>query len=303
MRKSFDYLGDTEVNAILAEDERKKRRRNTAWMVFCAVMVLAFIVLAFVGLVMNLGQSDDNGSDTPAQDSASAGNTEPESPGGNDSTVNPSEEKQDPAQAEIAATFSSITEAENISVDTAASKTTISIADPDMGDALSAALDNGTAPNGWTELQQEIIDIAAQIEPLDGTEGICVYLRGADGVRILLTVADGRVAYDAFSMQASTDGSSILGQNEALEQAESYLDHMAFSRQGLIEQLQYEGYTLEEAVYAVDHCGADWNEQAAQKAASYLEHSSFSRQGLIDQLMYEGFTSSEAEYGVQAVGY
>lgn len=94
-----------------------------------------------------------------------------------------------------------------------------------------------------------------------------------------------------------------LGEQNALEQAFSYLAYSAFSYDGLIHQLEYEGYTTEEATYAADHCGADWNEQAALQAASYLKYSSFSRQGLIDQLIYEGFTQEQAEYGVSQVGY
>lgn len=94
-----------------------------------------------------------------------------------------------------------------------------------------------------------------------------------------------------------------MGQKNALGSVESYLSFMAFSRSGLIEQLEYEGYSTEDATFAADHCGADWNEQAAKSAQSYLDTMSFSRQGLIDQLLYEGFTQEQAEYGVTAVGY
>ena len=68
-------------------------------------------------------------------------------------------------------------------------------------------------------------------------------------------------------------------------------------------QLEYEKYSHEEAVYAADHCGADWNEQAAKKAEAYLDIMSFSRQGLIDQLEYEGFTHDQAVYGAEQNGY
>ena len=97
--------------------------------------------------------------------------------------------------------------------------------------------------------------------------------------------------------------SMTMGQRNALESAESYLSFMAFSRSGLIDQLEYEGYSTEEATFAVDNCGADWYEQAAKCAQSYLNVMAFSRQGLIDQLLYEGFTQQQAEYGVTAVGY
>nr|WP_300185932.1 Ltp family lipoprotein [uncultured Agathobaculum sp.] len=94
-----------------------------------------------------------------------------------------------------------------------------------------------------------------------------------------------------------------MGQKNALGAAENYLSFMAFSRSGLIGQLEYDGYTTEEATYAADNCGADWNEQAAKSAESYLEMMSFSRQELIDQLVYDGFTQEQAEYGVTAAGY
>ena len=94
-----------------------------------------------------------------------------------------------------------------------------------------------------------------------------------------------------------------MGERNALNKALGYLDFTSFSRSGLIDQLEYNGFSNSEAVYAVDHCGADWNEQAALKAQGYLDFTSFSRSGLIDQLMYNGFTRSQAEYGVTAVGY
>lgn len=94
-----------------------------------------------------------------------------------------------------------------------------------------------------------------------------------------------------------------FGQQNALSKAYDYLDYSAFSHDGLIEQLSFEGFSTEEATYAADNCGADWNEQAALKAQEYLDYSSFSRDGLIEQLEFEGFTSSQASYGVDAVGY
>ena len=93
--------------------------------------------------------------------------------------------------------------------------------------------------------------------------------------------------------------SMTSSQRNALTKAESYLKHSAFSYSGLIEQLEYEGYSTEDATYAVDHCGADWKEQAVKKAKSYLKHSSFSESGLIDQLEYEGFTHEQAVYGAE----
>jgi hypothetical protein len=77
---------------------------------------------------------------------------------------------------------------------------------------------------------------------------------------------------------------------------------MAFSRSGLISQLEFEGFSSSEATYGTDAQNADWNAQAAKKAASYLRTSAFSRSGLISQLEFEGFTRAQAEYGVNSVG-
>lgn len=99
----------------------------------------------------------------------------------------------------------------------------------------------------------------------------------------------------------SYGSSATTGERNALDKAYSYLTYTAFSYTGLIDQLEFEGFTPSEARYGADHCGTDWNEQAAKKAQQYLEYSSFSRSGLIDQLEFEGFTRSEAEYGVSQV--
>jgi colicin import membrane protein len=91
-------------------------------------------------------------------------------------------------------------------------------------------------------------------------------------------------------------------EENAIGSAESYLGFTAFSRTGLIDQLEYEGFTNADATLAVDYIDVDWNRQAALSAEQYLEFSSFSRSGLIDQLLYEGFTQSQATYGVDRTG-
>jgi hypothetical protein len=84
--------------------------------------------------------------------------------------------------------------------------------------------------------------------------------------------------------------------------AQDYLNSMAFSRTGLIDQLEYEGFSNADASYGTDAVGADWMNQAALMADAYLASQSFSRSGLYDQLIYEGFTPAEAEFGVSSTG-
>ena len=90
-------------------------------------------------------------------------------------------------------------------------------------------------------------------------------------------------------------------QLNAVAKAREYLSLMAFSKSGLIEQLEYEGFSYADSAYAVNKLDADgavnWNEQAAKKAGDYRSMMAFSRQGLIEQLEYEGFTSAQAVYG------
>ena len=90
-----------------------------------------------------------------------------------------------------------------------------------------------------------------------------------------------------------------LGEKNALSKAKIYLNTMAFSEKGLIQQLEFEGFTTEQAEYGVENCGANWNEQATLKAKTYLNTMAFSKEGLIHQLEFEGFTTSQAEYGVE----
>ena len=90
----------------------------------------------------------------------------------------------------------------------------------------------------------------------------------------------------------------------ALEDAQNYLNIMALSRETLINQLEYDGFSSEEAAAAADQCGADWNEQAVRQAQSYLgtPGMSFTYEELIDQLEYDKFTPEQAAYGADHCG-
>lgn len=96
--------------------------------------------------------------------------------------------------------------------------------------------------------------------------------------------------------------SETVSQKNAVKKAKSYLNYSAFSRDGLVSQLEYEQFSHADAVYGVDNSGANWNEQAVQRAESYMEYSAFSRGSLIEQLKHDKFTQAQAEYGVSAVG-
>ena len=93
-----------------------------------------------------------------------------------------------------------------------------------------------------------------------------------------------------------------LGEKNAVASAKQYISFTAFSYSGLVKQLEFEGYSHEEAVFGVEQCGADWKEQAIKKAKDYLSFSAFSLQGLVKQLEFEGFTSEEAIIGAGNTG-
>lgn len=88
-------------------------------------------------------------------------------------------------------------------------------------------------------------------------------------------------------------------QKNAVRKAEDYLDFTAFSRKGLIEQLEFEGFSTEDATYGVDNITVDWNEQAFKKAEDYLDIMSFSKDGLKQQLEFDGFTTEQINYAIE----
>jgi hypothetical protein len=159
------------------------------------------------------------------------------------------------------------------------------------GDMDSA--DRRTACDGW-ELLGDEVTISLLTAEVDGSEA---------ETRLMGEYWLTKLEQECGSSTSSDSPSNMtVAQENALESAESYLDYTAFSRTGLIEQLEYEQYDTADATWAVDQLDVDWNEQAALSAQSYLDYSSFSRQGLIDQLVYEGFTADQATYGVNQVG-
>jgi hypothetical protein len=92
-------------------------------------------------------------------------------------------------------------------------------------------------------------------------------------------------------------------EQQAIGAAQDYLNFSAFSRQGLIDQLDSaagDGYPVDVATAAVDSLNTDWNAQAAKSAQQYLSYTHFSCSGLISQLdssAGERFTKAQATYG------
>jgi type IV secretory pathway VirB10-like protein len=93
-----------------------------------------------------------------------------------------------------------------------------------------------------------------------------------------------------------------VAQEQAIGSAQDYLAFMAFSKSGLVEQLEFEGFSESDAEFAVEHITVDWNEQAVESAEAYLDMMHFSRSALIEQLEFEGFSTKQATYAVDELG-
>jgi SOS response regulatory protein OraA/RecX len=114
--------------------------------------------------------------------------------------------------------------------------------------------------------------------------------------------ANDEVSFDNFEVADPTENSS-LGETNALKAAENYLDLMAFSKSGLADQLEYDGYTEKQIEFAVNNCYVDFAAEAAEAAENYIEIMAFSKQELTDQLEYDGYTENQIRFALQMVGY
>lgn len=90
----------------------------------------------------------------------------------------------------------------------------------------------------------------------------------------------------------------------ALNKAQSYSDHQYMSKNRLYQQLTSpygEGFSAEEAQYAINHVKADWNYNALQKGKSYYTRQNMSKSRVYQQLVSpygEDFTPEQAQYAV-----
>jgi host cell surface-exposed lipoprotein len=121
--------------------------------------------------------------------------------------------------------------------------------------------------------------------------------------------AEATAAATAKAAPAAPAGPTLTNQQQnAAGSAQDYLDFMAFSRQGLIDQLSSaygDGYSVKDATIAVDSLKADWNAEAVESAKDYLKTMHFSCKGLIQQLdsaYGEKFTVAQATYGAKQAG-
>ncbi|HWL78552.1 Ltp family lipoprotein [Microbacterium sp.] len=194
--------------------------------------------------------------------------------------------------------------------------------------AIAASLGTASSPTDTTQISREepVVEEPAPVddrEAVPGLVGLTVAEAraavedagfvlavpdgtGDDWVVLTQTLSEGRQADPGTEILVTAEAPKpvlTLAQQNAVKDAQSYLDYSGFSRQGLIGQLEFEGYSTEDATFAVDFVDADWNAEAAETAQSYLDYTAFSRQGLYEQLAFEGFTPEQIEFALAAVGY
>jgi len=116
------------------------------------------------------------------------------------------------------------------------------------------------------------------------------------------TVAAGQPPEVLTSVVASPVPDETLTQQGARELAAQYLAYAAFSVDGLLQRLQTEGYSEDDAAYAVFVSNVDWNDQAVKRGQVYLERAAITRTDFIGSLLEEGFTLEQAEHSADVNG-
>lgn len=144
--------------------------------------------------------------------------------------------------------------------------------------------------------------IEPELEKLDKQEGSTDTGEYEDEGQPTIVETEPQTTQESEPQSTETEITVTIGMKNALKSARQYIDIMAFSYEGLIDQLEYDKYSHEEAIYAADNCGADWDKQALKSAKNYLSVMAFSYDGLIGQLEYDKFTSDQSKYAADNCG-
>lgn len=136
-----------------------------------------------------------------------------------------------------------------------------------------------------------------------------LFLFGACSVALIAGTVDKAVngGTDVVTSALAT-ASGTVSQENAIKEAQNYIDIMGLSKVGLMNQLTSDsgsGYNKEDAAFAIEHINVDWNAEAVESAQAYLDTMSFSRSALIEQLHSKagsGFTLKQATYATNKVG-
>ena len=90
-------------------------------------------------------------------------------------------------------------------------------------------------------------------------------------------------------------------QESAVGRAKGNMRSGFYSLPGLIAQLETEGFAHDDAVFAAEYIGADFNAAALGQAKLYLNQGDYTKETLAAQLQTDGFTAEEADYAVSNI--
>lgn len=138
-------------------------------------------------------------------------------------------------------------------------------------------------------------------------EGFFLYKYGPAMYEIYMYGDNNNITYetpdsDSGSQSGSQTAAATENQQKALDKANEYVDTLPLSHDGLIKQLEYDGYTTDVATYAADNCSVNWNKEAKEMAEQYMDSTTYTYKEMVQQLETEGFTKEQAKFGAKAVG-
>ena len=84
----------------------------------------------------------------------------------------------------------------------------------------------------------------------------------------------------------------------AVDTANNYLTYAPYSYSALMDKLLSDQFAIDEAMLALDQCGASWDENARKAAENYLAEQSCSRKELNNMLLADQYTPDEAAYAI-----
>jgi hypothetical protein len=164
-----------------------------------------------------------------------------------------------------------------------------------------AATPTAQVPSSMTLSQEQAVQAAESYLSMDSGFSYVGMLQ-----QLMSPVAD---AFSKADAQFAIDYLKPDWNGQAIIAAKQYLSGgNGFSRAALIQQLTSSagsGFTMKQALNAIDQLNPDWNAQAVDSAKGYLAVGGFSRQSLLEQLTSPagaGFTKEQALYAIKKVG-
>ena len=116
-------------------------------------------------------------------------------------------------------------------------------------------------------------------------------------------LVNGKKIYSSFTSVITAKTKKVsTNQKKALDKAKSLLKSSSYSKEGLLDKLVSLKHSVGNATFAINYCGANWNDQALKKAKSYLVNPELLKEELISQLQLDKFTDDQINYALSTLG-